>query len=85
MKERLIMVFKRLKMLLAFLLFSVGSIYAQSGSIKLKLVDSLTQAPVDFASVYVSKDGTVKGVPEKCRFVYLVPKHVKGVLRSVIF
>lgn len=55
------MVFKRLKMLLAFLLFSVGSIYAQSGSIKLKLVDSLTQAPVDFASVYVSKDGTVKG------------------------
>ena len=55
------MVFKRLKMLLAFLLFSAGSIYAQSGSIKLKLVDSLTQAPVDFASVYVSKDGTVKG------------------------
>lgn len=55
------MVFKRLKMLLAFLLFSVGSIYAQSGTIKLKLVDSLTQAPVDFASVYVSKDGTIKG------------------------
>ena len=61
MKERLVMVFKRLKMLLAFLLFSAGSIYAQSGSIKLKLVDSLTQAPVDFASVYVSKDGTIKG------------------------
>lgn len=55
------MFYKRLKMLLAFLLFSAGSIYAQSGSIKLKLVDSLTQAPVDFASVYVSKDGTVKG------------------------
>ena len=43
------------------LFLSVGSIYAQPGSIKLRLVDSLTNAPVDFASVYVSKDGTVKG------------------------
>ncbi|MBO7764600.1 MAG: outer membrane beta-barrel protein [Bacteroidales bacterium] len=55
------MIYKRLKMLLAFVLISAGSIYAQQGSVKLRLVDSLTQAPVDFASVYVSKDGTVKG------------------------
>lgn len=48
-------------MLLTLLFLSVGSIYAQPGSIKLRLVDSHTNAPVDFASVYVSKDGTVKG------------------------
>ncbi len=48
-------------MLLCVVIFAVGSAYAQSGSIKLRLVDSLTNAPVDFASVYVSKDGTVNG------------------------
>ena len=52
---------ERFIMLLAVLLVSAGSVFGQSGSIKVKLVDSLTQAPVDFASVYVSRDGTVKG------------------------
>lgn len=52
---------ERFIMLLAVLLVSAGSVFGQSGSIRVKLVDSLTQAPVDFASVYVSRDGTVKG------------------------
>lgn len=55
------MVTKRIKTLIILILFSVVGVYAQPGSIKVRLVDSLTQAPVDFASVYVSKDGTVKG------------------------
>lgn len=52
---------RKVTMLLAILLISVGSIHAQPGSVKVKLVDSLTKASVEFASVYVSKDGTVKG------------------------
>ncbi len=38
-----------------------GSVLAQGGIVKVKLVDSLTQSPVEFASVYLSADGSVKG------------------------
>ncbi len=44
------------------LFFSIGLISAQQGnSLKLKLVDSLSKAPVSFATVYLSTDGSITG------------------------
>lgn len=52
---------KRIVPLIGLFLFFTFSAFAQNGSVKLVLLDSLTNAPIEFASVYVSKDGTVKG------------------------
>lgn len=61
--------FRALVALVSVFFLSLNGAFAQSlsgssvaqNSIKVVLLDSLTKAPIEFASVYVSKDGTVKG------------------------
>ena len=49
---------KKTLLFLVLLIFPVLSLSAQTalGIVKLKLVDSLTKAPIEFATVYVSMD-----------------------------
>lgn len=56
------MSYKKLFLLPIFIIFSLGSAFAQSGnSVKVKLVDSLSKEPIGFATVYVSKTGEPDG------------------------
>lgn len=53
---------KKTLLFLVLLIFPVLSLSAQTalGIVKLKLVDSLTKAPIEFATVYVSMDGSTE-------------------------